>query len=207
MNYKPIETEFVKNGYRFRQIRREGDVAIFHKVALKGAKHPSSFDGGFEVVSISRHDGYELGGNVIEPAESYPSSEMWGTKGFTFTTLFAAEVKYDTLLGKSVDTADISTNDVIGGDNVEMPVSEVITENKPSSGHRGRVAKVRAEVVYPSTEQWTLNDILAINADYDRPTMYVYIQKQINDNVVKAVGQAPKSVGQRGKSANLYSKI
>ena len=200
MNYKPIETEFVKSGYRFRQIRREGDVAIFHKVGQKGAKHNASFDGGFEVVNISRHDGYEIAGVKMEPAEQYPSPEMWGTKGFTFTTFFAAEIKYDTLLGKNSDASDITADEVIGGDNVEVPEPEAET---PSVN----TAKVYTDIVYPSTETWTMNDILSLNTDYVQSTMYVHLQKQIGNNVVKFVGKAPKVVGQRGKAPNLYSKI
>ena len=33
---------------------------------------------------MQRHDGYELGGKTVEPAESMPSSSQWGKKGLPF---------------------------------------------------------------------------------------------------------------------------
>ena len=51
----------------------------------------------YEVIIVSRHSGYELGGQYIEPAETYPSSSQWGTKGWTFTCVKHAEAKLTTL--------------------------------------------------------------------------------------------------------------
>jgi len=93
MNYKPLATPLIKNGFEHTQLFRDGDIAIFHKVHLN-----PHFDAGFETVVISRHDGYEMGGVQIEPAECYPSPEMWGTRGWTFTNLLAARKKFTNLL-------------------------------------------------------------------------------------------------------------
>ena len=74
--YKPIPTEFKKNGFTFRQITREGDWAIYEQSKAGISRS------WFELVKIQRHDGYEIAGNKTEPAEFYPSNESWGKLGF-----------------------------------------------------------------------------------------------------------------------------
>jgi hypothetical protein len=73
---KTLATEFKKSGFDFKQVRRLGDVAIY-------SKRKGSADLGFEVIKISHHNGYTIAGNFIPPSETYPSSEQWGTNGFT----------------------------------------------------------------------------------------------------------------------------
>lgn len=82
---------FKQKGFNFTQLKRDGDFAIYKKSPLK-SEYTS-----YEVIIISRHNGYELGGQYIEPAETYPSSSQWGTKGWTFTCAKHAEVKFTTL--------------------------------------------------------------------------------------------------------------
>ena len=76
MHYKLLKTEFESKGFKFKQIERNGDAAIYLKT--KGNWK------GWEVIKISRHNGYTLGGSIIEPSETYPSSSMWGQSGFTY---------------------------------------------------------------------------------------------------------------------------
>lgn len=101
MNYKLLPTPYNKNGFEHTQLFREGDVAIFHKVHLN-----PRFDAGFETVVISRHDGYEMAGNMIEPAECYPSPEMWGTRGWTYTNLLLARDRFAKLVKGDLPDAD-----------------------------------------------------------------------------------------------------
>ncbi len=121
MNYKTLETDFTKNGFRLRQIRREGDVAIYHKVALQGNVHPVTYDVGFETIVVSRHDGYEIGGVKVEPAETYPSSEQWGQKGWTYKTLLEADNKYETLLSRNPEPGVVE-------EDVVVPVARVVSQ-------------------------------------------------------------------------------
>jgi hypothetical protein len=104
MNYKPLPTSHTKLGFEHTQLFREGDIAIFHKVHLD-----PHYDAGFETVVISRHNGYEIAGNVVEPAECYPSPEMWGTRGWTFTNLLAARTKFAKLVKGDLPDADEAT--------------------------------------------------------------------------------------------------
>jgi len=123
MNYKPLANPLTKNGFEHTQLFRDGDVAIFHKVHLN-----PHFDAGFETVVISRHDGYEMGGVQIEPAECYPSPEMWGTRGWTFTNLLAARIKFTNLLMGVPDTSGVAIPEAD-----EAPIADLTTSSVKSN--------------------------------------------------------------------------
>ena len=73
---KILETTFTKNGFRFEQVERRGDFAVYRKSKGKAES--------FETIKITRHDGYTIAGATIPAGECYPSSEQWGANGFTF---------------------------------------------------------------------------------------------------------------------------
>jgi hypothetical protein len=77
--YKGLRKEFCRNGFRYRQIAREGDV-IMYEQRWAGCEEPSVC---YEVVRIRRRDGFQIGERLIEPYEVYPKSESWGVDGFT----------------------------------------------------------------------------------------------------------------------------
>jgi len=91
VDIKPIPEVFNKKGFQYRQIKREGDRAIFEQKWLKGETVR------YEVVKIGRHNGYSMGGSYIEPSETYPGSSLWGISGWTCTTLDDANKRYDAL--------------------------------------------------------------------------------------------------------------
>ena len=86
---KPLRTEFRRNGFDYRQIAREGDVAIYSQ-AWTGCANPSVC---YEVIRIRRHDGLNIFGKYYPPTELYPSSESWGNLGWTFCDKDAAFAK------------------------------------------------------------------------------------------------------------------
>jgi hypothetical protein len=90
ISYKPLKESFTKYGFDFKMIKRTKKKAIFAQT--KGSKTYA-----YEAVVISKHDGFYLGENYIEPSETYPCNSDWGTKGFTYKTLEEAEEKYKTL--------------------------------------------------------------------------------------------------------------
>jgi len=90
IEYKQLKESFSKYGFDFEMIKRTKKKAIF-----KQSKGKKTF--AYEVILISKHDGFHLGENYIEPSETYPCNSEWGTKGFTFKTLEEAEEKYKTL--------------------------------------------------------------------------------------------------------------
>lgn len=75
---KILEQEFDSRGFHFKQLKRDGMLGVFEKTNDKGYK-------GFETVRIKSHNGYEIAGTFIAPAESMPSSETWGTDGFSYS--------------------------------------------------------------------------------------------------------------------------
>jgi hypothetical protein len=83
---KPIPDKFNKDGFAFELISREGMVATFRKT--KGRIES------FEVVVLqARPDVHWYNGTTTPAHEALPSSESWGTLGFTMTTRNAALAK------------------------------------------------------------------------------------------------------------------
>jgi hypothetical protein len=89
--YKTIPTQFKKKGFNYTQLKREGARAIFEQTQEGSAVH------NYEVVKIGRHNGYLMGGVMIEPAETYPGSSLWGITAWTCNSLEAAMQRYDAL--------------------------------------------------------------------------------------------------------------
>jgi hypothetical protein len=79
--YRPLPTEFRRGGFNYRQIVREGNVALYQQ-HWSGCAEPSVC---YEVISIRRRDGFQISEKFIEPYEVYPNSEAWGVDGFTLT--------------------------------------------------------------------------------------------------------------------------
>jgi hypothetical protein len=91
---KPLETEFRKNGYHYKQITRNDKAAVY-----------SQDDTWYEVIKIKVHGEREFAGRIIEAGESYPSAERWGTLGWTYGTLKDAMTKYEQI-SKEQDVSD-----------------------------------------------------------------------------------------------------
>ena len=89
--YKTIPTQFKKKGFTYTQLKREGNRAIFQQTRAGSALN------NYEVVKIGKHNGYLMGGVMIEPAETYPGSSLWGITGWTCTSIDDAMKRYDDL--------------------------------------------------------------------------------------------------------------
>ena len=91
---KTIPETFSKNGWRFRQIERVGQWAIFERRSFR-----ANSSAHYEVVKIRAHDGFMIPGTetMAEPAECYPSTSTWGRDGFTLPNIDAARVKFQQL--------------------------------------------------------------------------------------------------------------
>ena len=60
-------------------VGRDGDVAIYKKQL----DEPDTEAFNYEVIAIKRHNGYEIAGVKMPPAEMYPSDSQWGDWAFT----------------------------------------------------------------------------------------------------------------------------
>jgi hypothetical protein len=87
--YKPLPTQFRRDGFNYQQIARERDAAIYEQKQI-GGSNPSVC---YEVIRIRRREGFQINGRFVEPAEVYPNSDAWGVDGFTFTRKDAAFAK------------------------------------------------------------------------------------------------------------------
>jgi hypothetical protein len=91
---KKLEKEFTKKGFKFTQVMRKGNAAIYKQEAVS-VKDPKA---NYEVVQIKSHNGYEIGGSKIAAAETYPGSTQWGLLGWTYQDLPTAEKRFKKLI-------------------------------------------------------------------------------------------------------------
>lgn len=93
---KLLPKSFTAGGFNHEQVERSGDVALYRRWKQGGGREH------FEVVRIKSHDGllYPGAKERTAPAEYYPSAEKWGTIGWTYPELEAAQRKYDELCGR-----------------------------------------------------------------------------------------------------------
>ena len=96
IKHRILAKEFIQSKFNFKQIWREGDLAIYEKWKDGWVKK------GYEAIKIRRHNGYTIGGIFCEPAEMYPSDNQWGVLGFTATTYDEALKCIDRLKGVNI---------------------------------------------------------------------------------------------------------
>lgn len=83
---KPLSTDFTRGAFRYRQVERIGDLAIYHQTE-EGAHRA------YEVVKVRQKPERSIMGRTLEASEVYPCSEDWGTYGWTCPTLERARAK------------------------------------------------------------------------------------------------------------------
>jgi hypothetical protein len=115
IKHHPLGTHLEKSGFAIDLVKREGDLAIFKRQRIRKAwcnypTHPH-----WEVVIIKRHNGYSLGNQYIEPAETYPCNTLFGILGWNLMTLEAAEEKFQEILErikkKEINVQEITSTD------------------------------------------------------------------------------------------------
>jgi hypothetical protein len=77
---KPLSKDITHRGFRYRQVAREGDVAVYSQSFVGGNRIFA-----YEVIIIGSHDHIEIMGKHVDPAETYPAEGQWGKKGFTIS--------------------------------------------------------------------------------------------------------------------------
>lgn len=89
--YIALEKEYIKYGYKFTQVKREGLVAIY-----KQEDDESGSFIGYEVFEIiEKEAGFAGPKKYPQPAkELVPNTELWGSRAFSCWTLEQAEEKF-----------------------------------------------------------------------------------------------------------------
>ena len=76
---KTLPESFQKHGFLFTLIERHGQFATYRKVE-ENWRHSENF----ETVIIQSHNGRVIAGQAVGPAKYMPSSESWGSLGWSF---------------------------------------------------------------------------------------------------------------------------
>jgi hypothetical protein len=95
---RKLPKEIRRGGFRYRQIWRKDDVAIYEQSWSDGVEGSECF----EVIRIRVCVARQIGGRRLEAGERYPGSEDWGTYGWTYTDRDQAFRKARSLLVVSV---------------------------------------------------------------------------------------------------------
>lgn len=84
--YRPLKKEFRSRGFHYKEVERHGDLAIYEQRSAHGSVN-------WEVIRITRHNGFKIAGLQFPPAEMYPGAGQWGMKGWTLKSLERAQEK------------------------------------------------------------------------------------------------------------------
>jgi hypothetical protein len=196
MTYKPLRTDFTAKGFHHVQLKREGDIALFSKTGESGGVHSEPFDAGFEVIVVGRHDGYEFNGVKAEPAESYPSNEMWGVKGWTYSNLASAEKRFAKLVKAGTKAV---ANNAEQQEQEETPVMETQPTSVPTLNE---VKKLKAVNINLPDKEFTMQELMVFN-NSGRSKVYFALQDLIQNGTVVEVRRDQKG---KGRATVIYNR-
>jgi len=90
---KKIEKTFTSKNFSHKQIHREDNFAIYERF-----NNDSPENKHYEVVKIQSHSGYAIGGQMYPASEYYPSSNSWGSDGYTCVSKENAYKRLDKII-------------------------------------------------------------------------------------------------------------
>ena len=91
---KPIKIQFRRDGIDFRQIRREGNAAVYE------LSKPIWSTCRYETVVILHHSPRRIGEVEIGASEGYPCTNQWGRLGWSYPDLACAKAKLQAIVEK-----------------------------------------------------------------------------------------------------------
>lgn len=94
---KKLEKEFESAGFKYKQIHREKNYAIYERKYIDSLSDPH-----YESIKIQSHNGMEIAGKKLPPSEYYPSSNSWGTNGYTCINKKAAYNRLDRMMKEDI---------------------------------------------------------------------------------------------------------
>jgi len=174
---KTLETEFKSHGFNYKQVKRDGDVAIFLKTKLDHRTES------YEVVRVKKYPTYTINGVEILEHESLPGDESWGNDGFTYTSLDRAKEKFFALFAES------PTSGIVG---------------VATGGARGR-KRSEFELELPDGE-FTVKQLAANYPDKSIPFIHLRLN-ELRDKGKIVVVRTEKKEGQRGKPSLVLKTV
>ena len=118
VKHRPLGTHLEKSGFAIDVIKREGDVVLCKRQRIRKPWCDFESPIHFEIAIIKRHNGYYLGEQYIEPAETYPCNSLWGILGWTATTPVESEVLFQKALLR-IKSKDVSVDESIASSSKE----------------------------------------------------------------------------------------
>ena len=109
---KPIATDYKSNGFQYKQMIREGRVAIYEQ---KNIEHVALY---YEVLVIRKRKACKVCNTYMPKSEIYPKSSQWGKFGFTFSknNIDLAHLKFaelDEIYNKEeIEEQELSTGEI-----------------------------------------------------------------------------------------------
>jgi len=194
-NIKPLEKSFIKNcdglgDHQFTYIKHHGNVYMYRRDYMDGKLHSYEV---FESQLVKEGAALPNGETVKQGYMKYVTSNSRAGTAYFCNEKGSADVRYDELI-KKVEGRNTETTE----DTTEEGVTTIVTKGK-----RGRKAVARPEIVLPTSKSFTMKDLLAINKEWNQPTLYLAVKKS---SKIKVVGTQPNSGG-RGKPAVTYSAV
>lgn len=95
MNEIPLPAAFVRKGWTYRLIDRDGDVALLEKTK------PNVTNPSYEAVVVQHKPAWTVAGNEIPAKEAVPSDAQWGSQGWSYNDLVDARRKMRALVDKA----------------------------------------------------------------------------------------------------------
>ena len=90
-----IQSVFTERGFTHQEVARRGEWRVFERLGA-GKAH-------WEVVRIRWRDEFTVAGRVVPAGEVYPRSSVWGTDGFTCTSLKRGLAKLEAKAGDGLE--------------------------------------------------------------------------------------------------------
>jgi hypothetical protein len=112
MHIKILPIEFTKSGIYYKQVKRENDVAIYSLACTLDVSRKI----GFDCIKVQSYaPDYESPffanrrGQKWDIVETYPTSESFGTKAWSFDTIVKAEELFQNLT-KRIETEYVNSS-------------------------------------------------------------------------------------------------
>lgn len=107
--YRPLEKEYNKNGYTFKQVKREGNVAMYEQWMVTEDTKEDKFVA-YEVFEVIQMEaGFAGPKKIPQPAKEIPpNTESWGLKGFTCTSKELADLRFEQIQQRLLNRAEVA---------------------------------------------------------------------------------------------------
>lgn len=202
---KKLELEFQTNAdqaglHTFKQVKREGNVAIYQRIRKDGSTH--TFET-FLIKIVKAGTVFAKGAPPVkEDYESYPGKSAFGRYAYSCKDMAHAERRFDELVAnqKNLNTEVIDASE--GDDSIEVDKTKTVESNEAAKGKRGRKAKVVKMPIPKKGEKFTMKNLMAWTGE-SQPLLYMRLKPLVESGLVGVAGEV-REAHTRGKAQILY---